>query len=112
MHTTASARSTGHVVREHIKVERRPDVGQARFGHPGSDGCAHLRVGVAGLPCEAGQRPGKMDDVLAGPAGDLQHQPALGQNTPENRKDWLLVALSRRRSSPLIHANPTPLDAR
>src|SRR4051794_5515383 len=86
------------------------DVGQTRLCDPGPDGGAQLWVGITRLPREPRQFPCEVDDVLTGPAGDLQHQPARGQNTLQHRQDRPLVALGRRCGerdlSPGAHVGP------
>ena len=73
------------------------------MSYPRGDGRTRLWVGVAGLPFEIGQRPGEMDDMLTGPAGDLQHETALRQNTSKDRQDRLFVSLCGRSGSALAH---------
>ncbi len=49
-----------------------------------------------------------MDDVLTGPAGDLQHETTLRQNTSKDRQDRLLVAVCGRGGSAHIRLAGDP----
>ena len=48
------------------------------------------------------QRAGKVDDVLTGPAGDLNDQPAFRQDRPEDGKNGLFVPIRSRRGLPSV----------
>ena len=107
MHTTASAVSAGQGCQADIQVQWGTSVGHARLCDPGPDGGAQLRVGITRLPRQVRHLLGEVDDVLARAAGDLQHQPARGQNALQHRQDRPLVPLGRwcseRKVSPGAH---------
>jgi len=54
-----------------------------------------IRIRIGRLPSEAWERPGEMNDVLPGTAGDLKHHAPSGQNARKDIKNRALVALGR-----------------
>ena len=58
----------------------------------GRDAATGLGVGVGRLPGEVGQGGGKMNCVLAAPAGDFQHGSGRRQHLPQYRQDRIAVA--------------------
>ena len=93
----------GPRLRTNIEVQRWADVGKTFVSYPGSNGRTRLWIGIAGLPFEVGQRPGKVNDVLPGPARDLQHETAVRQNTSQDPEDWPFVSLCRSCTLALVH---------
>jgi hypothetical protein len=55
----------------YIKVNREIDVREPFLFNAPGNGLAKLRIWIGGLPSEAWERLGEMDDVLSRPAGDL-----------------------------------------
>jgi hypothetical protein len=96
MHTTASAVSAGQGCQADIQVQWGTSVGHARLCDPGPDGGAQLRVGITRLPRQVRHCFSEVNDVLAGPAGDLQHQALRRQNALQHTQDRPLVPLRGR----------------
>jgi hypothetical protein len=99
MHTIASAASTGHgAVTSSASGGRR--LGSAASSRHAAMLARGVGVGVGRLPGQRRHAGGEVHRVLAGAAGDLQHQAAAGQDLVEDLEDRVAVA-QRRGGRPL-----------
>ena len=94
MHSTASARATGHAGAAASSVERRQQVRQARFLAPGGDRLARVPAsGSLGCQSSAGNVRAKCTACSPVPLATSSTSPARGQLLGQHRRDRLAIAL-------------------
>ncbi|CAD5267590.1 hypothetical protein BOS5A_120051 [Bosea sp. EC-HK365B] len=79
-----------------IEPDGRAQVRQSALACPGVDAGQRSRIGVARLEAQVRKGGCEVDGMLAGAAGDLQHEPLMREHFAEHGKDRLAVALCRR----------------
>ena len=90
------------LLRGHVKMQRRQQVGDAGGGAMRGDAFEHFGIGIGRLPAQVGQVFRKIGPMLAAAAGDFEHQPLARQHVFQNFEDRLAVARDVREIEALV----------
>ena len=103
MQMTASARSTGQTGEVTSSSSGGMQVRKLRRDAPGRNAAKRGGIAIGRLPRDARKRSGEMHAVLAGAAGNFEHDTPRRQDAAQHRQDRIAVARDRRRGLRAAH---------